>query len=118
LLFFNKQKSFFLELSKFLKADSFKHYSVNKFIFTLTLRLVFQIDIQEFYESILLDEQRDRLAKMDATLHLAEEWEKQPMLKRNIRVKIFIEILFINKNSHLEWYTNRRITNDSSHCNK
>jgi hypothetical protein len=55
---------------------------------------------------------------MDATLHLAEEWEKQPMLKRNIRVKIFIEILFINKNSHLEWYTNRRITNDSSHCNK
>ncbi|CAF0737147.1 unnamed protein product [Adineta steineri] len=43
------------------------------------------IDIQEFYESILLDEQRDRLAKMDATLHLAEEWEKQPMLKRNIR---------------------------------
>jgi len=49
--------------------------------------LFFQIDIQEFYESILLDEQRDRLAKMDATLHLAEEWEKQPMLKRNIRVK-------------------------------
>lgn len=46
------------------------------------------IDIQEFYESILLDDQRDRAAKMDATLHLAEEWEKQPMLKRNIRVKI------------------------------
>lgn len=43
------------------------------------------IDIQEFYESVLLDEQRDRLAKMDATLHLAEEWEKQPMLKRNIQ---------------------------------
>ncbi|CAF2449682.1 unnamed protein product [Rotaria sp. Silwood2] len=43
------------------------------------------LDIQEFYESILLDEQRDRTAKMDATLHLAEEWEKQPMLKRNIR---------------------------------
>jgi hypothetical protein len=26
---------------------------------------------------------------MDATLHLAEEWEKQPMLKRDIRVNIF-----------------------------
>ncbi|CAF4027581.1 unnamed protein product, partial [Rotaria sordida] len=43
------------------------------------------LDIQEFYESILLDEQRDRVAKMDATLHLAEEWERQPMLKKNIR---------------------------------
>ncbi|CAF3465528.1 unnamed protein product [Rotaria sp. Silwood1] len=43
------------------------------------------LDIQEFYESILLDEQRDPIAKTDATLHLAEEWEKQPMLKRNIR---------------------------------
>ncbi|UJR30241.1 hypothetical protein I4U23_017779 [Adineta vaga] len=43
------------------------------------------IDIQEFYESILLDEQSDRLAKITATLHLAEEWERQPMLKRDIR---------------------------------
>ncbi|CAF4445313.1 unnamed protein product [Rotaria socialis] len=43
------------------------------------------LDIQEFYESILLDEQRDRSAKMDATLNLADEWEKQPMLNRNIR---------------------------------
>ncbi|CAF5196888.1 unnamed protein product, partial [Rotaria magnacalcarata] len=41
------------------------------------------LDIQEFYESILLDEQRDRSAKMDATLNLADEWEKQPILKRN-----------------------------------
>jgi hypothetical protein len=24
---------------------------------------------------------------MDATLHLAEEWEKQPMLKRNTQVR-------------------------------
>jgi hypothetical protein len=46
------------------------------------------IDIQEFYESILLDEQSDRSAKMNATLHLAEEWEKQPMLKREIRVSL------------------------------
>ena len=52
-----------------------------------------QKDIQEFYESILLDEQRDRVAKMDATLHLAEEWEKQPMLKRTIRVKFFNRLL-------------------------
>ncbi|CAF0856080.1 unnamed protein product [Adineta steineri] len=43
------------------------------------------MDIQEFYESILLDEQSDRIAKMNATLHLADEWEKQPMLKRDIR---------------------------------
>ncbi|CAF5108576.1 unnamed protein product, partial [Rotaria sp. Silwood1] len=51
-----------------------------------------------FYESILLDEQRDPVAKTDATLHLAEEWEKQPMLKRNIRVKIFFNKLIIESN--------------------
>ena len=45
------------------------------------------IDIQEFYESILLDDERDRSEKMDATLHLAEEWEKQPMLKRDVHVR-------------------------------
>lgn len=41
------------------------------------------LDIQEFYESILLDEQSGHAAKIQATLQLAEEWEKQPMLKRD-----------------------------------
>jgi hypothetical protein len=42
---------------------------------------------------------------MDATLHLAEEWEKQPMLKRNIRVNIssLIQSYII---FNIEWYTN------------
>ena len=48
--------------------------------------LLLSLDIQEFYESILLDDQSDRSAKMSATLHLADEWEKEPMLKRDIRV--------------------------------
>ncbi|CAF1133946.1 unnamed protein product [Adineta ricciae] len=43
------------------------------------------IDIQEFYESILLDEQSDRLVKVNATLDLADQWERQPMLKQDIR---------------------------------
>ncbi|CAF3924884.1 unnamed protein product, partial [Rotaria sp. Silwood2] len=43
------------------------------------------MDIQEFYESILLDEQSDGTAKMNATHQLADEWEKQPMLRRDIR---------------------------------
>ncbi|CAF1315487.1 unnamed protein product [Adineta ricciae] len=43
------------------------------------------IDIQEFYESILLDEQSDRSVKVNATLDLADQWERQPMLKRDIR---------------------------------
>jgi hypothetical protein len=46
-----------------------------------------KLDIQEFYETILLDEQSDRHAKVNATLHLADEWETQPMLKRDIRVR-------------------------------
>lgn len=81
----------FSESSKCLKVDSSKHYSVEKQKTTVDYRCrVLFLDIQEFYESILLDEQRDRLAKMDATNHLAEEWEKQPMLKRPIRVRILL----------------------------
>jgi guanylate kinase/C-terminal processing protease CtpA/Prc len=43
------------------------------------------LDIQEFYESILLDEQNDRNAKVNATHHLADEWERQPMLRQDVR---------------------------------
>ncbi|CAF4594175.1 unnamed protein product [Rotaria sp. Silwood1] len=43
------------------------------------------MDIQEFYETILLDEQSDRTAKMRATLQLVDELEKQPMLRQDIR---------------------------------
>lgn len=80
-----------IEWSKCSKVDFFKRCSVkidgsiglaSEWFFCFS-----RIDIQEFYESILLDEQSDRLAKMNATLHLAEEWEKQPMLKREIRVE-------------------------------
>ncbi|CAF4456343.1 unnamed protein product, partial [Rotaria magnacalcarata] len=43
------------------------------------------IDIQEFYESILLDENSDPTAKAAATLQFADECEKQPLLKRDLR---------------------------------
>lgn len=78
----------------------------------------FLVDIQEFYESILLDEQRDRLAKMDATNHLAEEWEKQPMLKRNIRVRDLFSSILFNRTSSLEWHTDNRISNNQSNGNQ
>ncbi|CAF4461578.1 unnamed protein product [Rotaria socialis] len=43
------------------------------------------IDIQEFYESILLDENSDPAAKAAATLQFADECEKQPLFKRDLR---------------------------------
>ena len=46
-----------------------------------------RIDIQEFYESVLLDDQSDRAAKMNATLRLAEDWEHEPMLRRDRPVR-------------------------------
>ncbi|CAF0833766.1 unnamed protein product [Didymodactylos carnosus] len=42
-------------------------------------------DIQEFYESILLDDRRDLNSKMNATMHLADEWEKRPLLNKDDR---------------------------------
>lgn len=46
-----------------------------------------RIDIQEFYESVLLDDHSDRAAKMNATLRLAEDWEHEPMLRRDRTVR-------------------------------
>ncbi|CAF1354687.1 unnamed protein product [Rotaria sordida] len=43
------------------------------------------MDIQEFYESILLDEQRDRTAKINATHQFAETCEKSSLLRQDIR---------------------------------
>jgi hypothetical protein len=33
---------------------------------------------------------------MNATLHLADEWEKQPMLKRDARVNILSRLFVFN----------------------
>ncbi len=55
---------------------------------------VIQLDIQEFYESILLDEQNDRNAKVNATHHLADEWERQPMLRQDVRVRKAFKIFY------------------------
>jgi len=72
----------------------------------LAVVVVFKIklDIQEFYETILLDDQSDRAAKMKATLHLAEEWERQPMLKQETRVEnyafIFTLIILLYRMLH------------------
>jgi hypothetical protein len=42
---------------------------------------------------------------MNATLHLADEWEKQPMLKRDLRVNSFIELDFSSSSIHDEQST-------------
>ncbi|CAF1247369.1 unnamed protein product, partial [Didymodactylos carnosus] len=41
------------------------------------------IEIQEFYESILLDDHRDLHSKMDATLLFADAWEKKLKIDEN-----------------------------------
>lgn len=44
------------------------------------------VDIQEFYESILMNDEYDRPAKTTALDNLASEWANQPMLNQNVRV--------------------------------
>lgn len=53
-----------------------------------------KLEIQEFYESILLDEQSDRVAKINATLQFAEEWDRRPLLKRDTGVANLLYLFF------------------------
>ena len=58
---------------------------------------VLPIDIQEFYESILLNDDYDRPAKATAIDNLANQWANQPMLNQNVRVRriaFFDRLLF------------------------
>ena len=67
---------------------------------SLLYKYLLKLDIQEFYESILMNDEYDQPSKTSATDHLADEWGKQPMLNRHARVGSFSflsSLIFFNR---------------------
>lgn len=57
---------------------------------SLLYKYLLELDIQEFYQSILMNDDYNQVAKTIAMDQLADEWGTQPMLNRHARVGSFV----------------------------